>query len=76
VVLIERPTREATVARLEPESPATSVVELARGTPASEYDLPFVLRRLGLALETARCARLYPGPFQATLDCLTGWLEA
>jgi hypothetical protein len=50
-------------------------MELLRGTYSASLDFAGALRRLGRALDGARCARLTTGTLDPTLDLVTSWLD-
>ncbi|HZG67104.1 MAG TPA: hypothetical protein VEZ12_10195, partial [Herpetosiphonaceae bacterium] len=61
---------------ITPIPAALAALELLRGTWATSVDFEGGLSRIGRLLDGIPCARLRVGALEATLDAVTGWLEA
>lgn len=75
LLLLEPRLRAGEDPALLPVSPAVAAVELIGATPAAAVNFSFVMRRLGRWVEGARCARLYAGSLEPTLEVLHEWLD-
>jgi hypothetical protein len=75
VVLLDDHPRAGRPATLAPISRATTVVELARATPALEGHFETVLARLSGLVAGASCAKLSMGAYASALDLIVAWLD-
>jgi hypothetical protein len=65
-----------TIPSIVPMPAAVATMELLRGTWAASRSFGPGLERVSRAMHGTICGRLQIGPLDATLDCVTDWLEA
>jgi hypothetical protein len=76
VLLLDGAPRPDAAPEIVPVPAALATMELLRGTWAASVAFADGLARISRLMDGVTCGRLRAGELGATLDCVSGWLEA